>query len=199
MYSKLIELAGETGREWYSRAEDELRTVADLNGWDPVNLAGVIATTSPKVSVKRNIRIAFEVMGNSNYLDAMDNVIIATEHYILTGEIRGRKTSAFQQALLGNGRAIVLDSWMGKIFKVPQEKLFRADNYGRITRAIKRLARVHGLTYAQTQACLWVGYQVKLERAVGFFPIMHEYRNWQAYGYRFPLGPIADRTGSLVS
>jgi len=187
----LIESGRTIGKIWYSQAEGELYQVAYENGWNPEDFAGIIAVTSPKVSVRRNIRQALEIMGNSRYFDSvLSNVVSSVEHYVVTGVIRGRKTSAFRDALLGDQTALVLDSHMSNVFRIPQATIFRKDNYSKILRVIVRLSRRHKLTISQTQASLWCGQLQATGKTAQLFPILQEFENWRACNFRFPEGTI---------
>lgn len=187
---ELTELGKPVGQQWYELAEQELRAVAEENGWNPVTFAAVLAITSPRVTLKRNIRYSLEWLANSNPLDMMTPVRAALDYYERTRQIRGPKTSAFKACLLGCPDSLVLDVHMARALDIPQEIINRKGPQSFARQRITRTASRHGLTIAQTQACVWAGQIQRTGRKPEYFPLRREYQVWQKYGYRFPLGSI---------
>lgn len=67
----LCELAAENadGADWYDQAAREIKTVCDAAGWDCEQFTGILAVTSPRVSVARNVRITLHWMQTGELLD----------------------------------------------------------------------------------------------------------------------------------
>ena len=126
-------------------------------GTSPEKLAGYLAVYSPRVSVRRSIRMAYHRIRTGEHAhDCMRGVRAAVEHWEATGEIRGPKTRAFCAALLGDGSAVVLDVWMARVLGIPQDMLGRVRVYRKGEDRIRAVASVVGWTPAETQAALWV-------------------------------------------
>lgn len=85
-------------------------------------------------------------------------------NFLIDGKIRGLKTRPFAAALAGDEEAIVLDTWMAKIFGVDQKVFGTKRGVAEYSAHIRELARMTGLTPAQTQAALWCGYIRSLGR-----------------------------------
>lgn len=119
---------------------------------------GVLAVTSPRVSVQRNWS------GTLDYFRTgvlprgfIRSTRVALDHYEQTGGIRGPKTSAFAKALGGEPGALVLDTWMAKAFNVEHAAVTRKYNRIKAMRRMSKLARSKGWTIAETQAAVWAG------------------------------------------
>jgi len=148
---------GKAGKGWYAEAFGQIEQASDLLGVTPDMLAGYLAVYSPRVSVKRSIRMAYHRIRTGEHAhDTMRSVRTAVEHWEATGEIRGPKTGAFYAALLGDGSAVVLDVWMAKVLGIPQEMLGRVRVYRKGEDRIRAVAAVVDWTPAETQAALWV-------------------------------------------
>lgn len=148
---------GRAGRGWYGEALEQIGMASDMLGCTPVKLAGYLAVYSPRVSVKRSIRMAYHRIRTGEHThDCMRGVQAAVEHWEATGEIRGPKTRAFNAALLGDESAVVLDVWMARALGIPQDLLGRITVYRKGEDRIRSVASVIGWTPAETQAALWV-------------------------------------------
>lgn len=161
---------GSDYRNWYTEAHNAIAEVCNSNNWSVSKFIDVLALTSPRVSVKRNVSIAIRYM-NDGVLgeDVMRNIRASLEHYENTGEIRGPKTSAFSKALTGNQESIVLDTWMAKALGVDQKKFDSKKFRSSAERRIRYAAHVLGWTPAETQAAIWAG---TLKRAGRNVPVV---------------------------
>ena len=179
----LIKLANEGQRwmGWYAHAKGEVQRVSDDCGWCWLRFADVLAVTSPRLAVRRNVRVALHYMRTGEWLTA---VIYATRcamlHYEETGEIRGRKTSAFAAAIKGDLDAIVLDTWMAKAFEIEQRLFERVPIRRECELRIQRAARECGYHPAQCQAAVWAGIVLRAGRHVQMLRVSEETVLWDA-------------------
>ena len=155
-----LALLGRSGRRWYRIARVVLRRVADWHDWDYDTFADIVALTSPRCSVNRNLRVAFGYMKH-RYLppDTIRSTRIALGHYRLTGEIRGPKTGPFAAALKGDDEAMVLDSHMAAALGEEPKKVGTRQVQRSAHRRLARVANQLGWTMTETQAAIWCGYQ----------------------------------------
>lgn len=141
---------------WYDHAKADIKIVCQKKGWDFDRFVDVLAITSPRVAVVRNIRVAMHYMQTEKFLSGtIRNTRAAMKHYEATGEIRGPKTSAFARALKGDLDAIVLDSWMSKAFEIEQITFRNRTVKDECERRVCRAARACDLRPAELQAASW--------------------------------------------
>jgi len=141
---------------WYRYASGEICEAASLLGTDPHTLASYLALYSPRVQVKRSIRFArHRIQTGEHARGAMRNVRAAVEHWEQTGEIRGPKTRAFRDAMLGDESAIVLDVWMARALGVDVRAFGVKSVYARASGRIADASAILGLPPARTQAAIW--------------------------------------------
>jgi hypothetical protein len=150
-----LALDGQAHRRWYVEGVPALQAMADGLGVDFQLLCDVVAITSPRVHVVRNIRIARDYLTRRAELATLDGAALA--HYERTGRIRGPKTRAFSDAIQGDPDALVLDVWMSRALGVPQSRLFTKAVHGKASARVGRVARRLGWTVAETQAAIWAG------------------------------------------
>lgn len=154
---KLIEVAksGAHGKDWYLEAHEWVTSIATKHDTTPHRVAHILAATSPKVTVGRNVKHTLFYLETGEFLpDCMTNSRNNVKRYEATGEISGQKIQAFAAAILLDQDAIVLDTWMAKALAVPQSAFTtkKAEECKkRISKAAQRLA----WTPAQVQAAIW--------------------------------------------
>ena len=142
--------------QWYAYAKRDIEHVCELKQWDFNRFVDVLAITSPRVAVVRNIRAAMYYMATEKFVSGtIKNTRLAMEHYEETGEIRGLKTSAFARALKGDLDAIVLDVWMSKAFEIDQDRFRNKKVRGECERRVCRAARACKIRPAELQAASW--------------------------------------------
>ena len=190
---------GHDGRTWYDRAQQEIVRICAQENWDVVEFTRILAILSPRVSIRRNVRmaLAYAGQGEAFFTDTLPNVKRSLAIYTETGKIGGHKVPYFAEALLGNRDSVTLDSWMA-IAMIPSDQphltVFRRkatmrEAIRRITQCGKRLA----LTPRDCQAAIWTGIRREHGMGVEWFPVEQEYDRWLAYDRRFPLsGPIGE-------
>lgn len=137
------------------RTVDAYRTLCDL-----------VAITSPRINVKRNLRFAWgEFIGQERPSDMIRSTRAALEHYYRTSEIRGQKTGRFAKVLRGADNVVVVDTWMTRALGVPDGKARNKATQELAERVIAYVRRsVCGdgsrcvpWTMAETQAAVWAG------------------------------------------
>jgi hypothetical protein len=91
----------------------------------------------------------------------LPSVKIALAHYELTGQIRGPKTSAFARALQGDRRAVVVDVWIARALRIPEEDLSSRRVYAHAARRIRGAAAHSGLPVRDAQAAIWTAVRAR--------------------------------------
>lgn len=166
---------GEAGRTWYQTAKTEISRAAALLDIPDWYYADLLALFSPRVSVRRNIRLTnYYITSGDFHKTTMRGVRAAVDHYESTSEIRGPKTSEFARALLGAGDAIVLDVWMARAFGVNQLEFSRPAVRARCEQRIRKVARGLGWSAAETQAAIWCVSVESAGRNPTAFIIVHD-------------------------
>ena len=190
---------GQAYRRWYAVSRAVIRRLVDYHTnrptddplaafgkrHDSVNayqtLCDLVAITSPRVSVTRNLRFAWgEFTGEDRPRDMIRSTRVALDHYYKTGIIRGPKTSRFAQVLRGDDSIVVVDTWMARALSVPDN---RARNKSTQELAERVVRSVQGRfvkwffsdpnrwTMAETQAAIWAG-MIRTYYNKGKVPIM---------------------------
>jgi hypothetical protein len=187
----LFESGRAIGLQWYERAENELRAVADLAAWDLDRLVSVTCVLSPKVAVRRNLRLSFHYLETGQLLaGVVRSVRQSLDNYERTGKIVGPKISAFRAALLGDRQAVVSDVWIARAVRIRQEELKRRPVRESVDVLFRRLSDRTGYSPRDCQAAVWCGIILLHGRTVGPFPVWEEYRRFIQSGRRFINGPI---------
>lgn len=149
--------AGQRYRDWYSVGRFQIETVCAIKGWDADRFCDILSITSPKVAVRRNMRIAMHYMQYNECLPMLRAVRAALSHYEETGEIRGPKTGAFAAALKGDTDAVVLDVWMARALEVEQQQFSVRSVWTEAVKRVKQTAKRLDWSARQTQAAVWAG------------------------------------------
>jgi len=177
-------------KDWYKQSSDKLKK--RYKG-DYALMAGLIASTSPRFTVKRNINTSkaiyadFKKLGKDNFIkNALDNKADFLKTYKLINahfnniirvltfdfaseklpKLSGLKVNSFFENLTGNFEAVTLDIWMIRYFKYNKDYL-TIRPYKMFSRIIRKLAYKEGLKPCELQAMLWT--KIRLEH--GFKPI----------------------------
>lgn len=184
---------GHAHRRWYRVARSVIGRLADHwsidhppeKSWsDSINharvklqrdrnyrtLCDLVAITSPRTSVKRNLRVAYSIFTGSNDLGGViRSTRAALRHYHATGEIRGPKTSRFARVLHGDDSVCVVDTWMGRALSVSDREASYVRTQRLAERVIGHVARAHQCPMAEAQAMVWAG-MIRLHYNAGNVP-----------------------------
>jgi hypothetical protein len=173
-------LAGADYRHWYRWARADIRKACAAMGVDPDEFTDILAVTSPRVSVTRNVRYALMLVENPHVKphDMMRTVYAAYTYWLETGEIRGPKTNPFSRALKGDLSAIPLDVWMSRALNVPHVQVSRVACRREACKRIRAVARRLGWKPAEVQAAIWATAMRQAGRNVQFVSIMQNMTLW---------------------
>jgi hypothetical protein len=192
-----IARSGLDSSDWYARAQRDIETVCALERWNVQRVTDVIAITSPRVSVVRNIRIALQYCHNGQlFTNVVRNIGKALARYETGGALSGQKISAFSKALSGDVSAIVLDVHIARALNVRQDDFTKPRFRAHCFRAVQRLANRLELSPRDAQAALWVGWKRWNNETAGEFPILREYANFLKHRKRFPLSGTVETLAS---
>jgi len=160
---------------WYDIANRDIHIASNRLGFNPDRFADIIAITSPRISVRKNIRRAITYMQTGILgSDLIRSTHAAIDHYEQTGCIRGAKTYPFSLALKGNKYAIVLDVWMSVAFEINQRRFDNKSVHKECCRRIKQTAKLLNMKPAATQACIWCAIVREHHRTIPQFTIQDE-------------------------
>lgn len=166
---------GRDFHNWYTLAKTDLERVCKQKEYDFDRFVDVLAITSPRVAVVRNIRVALHYMDTGKWSSGTIRATrAAMAHYEDTGEIRGPKTSAFARALKGDPDAIVLDVWMSKAFEIDQLKFSNRKIRAECERRICKAARYCNMKPAELQAAVWAAIVRRYKRNAPMFNVSDE-------------------------
>jgi hypothetical protein len=161
-----LALQGIRGKNWYHKSSSQIADYADRRGYDKDTVCAILAITSPRVAVTRNVRIAMKYMSGRN--DWNDGVMGSIRKGVTNYEdgkgINGPKTSAFYANLMGCGDSICLDSWMARAFGVPIGKVTQVAVSKPIKARIRFAANKLGWSNAETQAAIWTAIMAEAGR-----------------------------------
>lgn len=143
------------GLGWYARAHGELARYAAEVGENPQRVADVLALTSPRQTVARNVQLTRAYVETRSTAGMLPSVIAAVNHYEACGEIRGPKTSAFSRALMEEN-AVVVDVWMFRAMRLTH-KTMTAKRYREAVAKVRRCARYVRMSPADCQSSVWCG------------------------------------------
>jgi hypothetical protein len=187
---RLVSIAcdGLHGRFWYRDATAQIDYVSWLQGWDRDEFAGVIATTSPRCSVVRNIRMSLHFMYHRDLRVVPMKGIRTSVRRFLDGEgINGQKTNAFYHNLSGRNDHVTLDVWMAYALGIDQKDFNTVANRAKATQRVVSVGEVLGIEPAEAQAAIWTGYRTRAGRNHSPFSVASEYlaarsRQWDVEG-----------------
>ncbi len=131
-------------------------------------LCDIVAITSPRCTVRRNLRLSWgEFIGHERPSDMIRSTRAALDHYYATGNIRGPKTSRFAKVLRGDDSIVVVDTWMSRALSIPDRQARNKSTQELAERVVKNVQRKLSRQYdstgvvwwpaAETQAAIWAG------------------------------------------
>lgn len=169
----LVQLAeqGQDGRDWYARAHQSILQVAERLRTAPRHVASVLAVTSPRVAISRNMRVALALLQGREPPGLMKSHRSALVRLAFTGEISGPKTAAFRDALLADPTAVVVDVWVARALELPDGVSLKGAAYRKQADRIRQAAAELEWAPAETQAAVWTG----VRSLYGFKPAYLEF------------------------
>jgi hypothetical protein len=167
---------GIDGRNWYRHATAQIDFVAHAEGWDSDEFAGVLATTSPRCSVLRNIRMSLHFMKHRDLrVVPMRGIRRSVQNFLDGKGIKGQKTYAFYRNLSGHYENVTLDVWMAYALGIDQTDFNRVASRAEATRRVVRVARRLRIEPAEAQAAIWTGYRRGRGYSDSPFSVVSEY------------------------
>lgn len=170
--------------DWYTQNTEKLK---ELFPADYETVAALIAATSPRRDLKRNLRTAIAIyktikkfpnLLNLSPAKFMKRFEIMPAHYnnvlrALSGKkLSGLKVEAFRNNLCGNLEAVTIDIWMLRFFNFTGAKV-TPKQYSSFELQIKELAAAEGIAPAQMQSIIWN----KTRQQFGFKPVNFDFKN----------------------
>lgn len=168
---------------WY---QDATRLIQDLYGENWTLFVDFLASTSPRMHVKKNWRLAAGLM--SAYLDRknrpdvwgdmLQNLMPAHLINVLRSiqgrPIQGPKVSRFAANLKGDLSAVTIDVWICQAYGI-EHKALTPKLYSRLEKKIQRDATKANATPAGLQAVIWYAVRRKAGlRARSFVSVYRE-------------------------
>lgn len=150
---------GISASDWYTRANESIQAYSNRMGLPVGLVADVLALVSPRKAVAESVRIAKVYLDTGKLIDVTQSARSQFAYWLETGVIRGPKCNAFARALLGDGSALVVDTWIMQALSAPISSTGRKWVLEAAERRFKRLADITGLQIAETQAAVWCGIQ----------------------------------------
>jgi hypothetical protein len=185
---ELADLAqtGRAKRGWYARSTEHLRA---LFGQNTPRFVALLAATSPRIPVKRNLLKALQVYRHwhhagrpanpaavaallnspgilqGKFASHLPNVVHALttpeEHIRLSGE----KVENFRRVLLGDLHGVVNDAWIAHMAGIDPAALGTHAAYHALTAKIRRVASRLGWYPAEVQETLWSAFRALARQA----------------------------------
>lgn len=158
---KLAEL-GKNHAGWYERTRLEVISICDRYGWSASDFFAVLAASSPRVAVTRNVRITAHTMATGKCpTNCLGSTIKATNAAYLYGTVSGQKVRDFWESLVEGGRttSYTLDVHMATALGVRQQSFStqsgKASAYLQLEHA--RRGMTTPMMAGEFQAAVWAG------------------------------------------
>ena len=149
---------GVKGRDWYARARASIEAYAARHGFTVPCVCSILAITSPRVHVSRNVAMADHYLRHGTYPPgSMPLVRRSLDRYEATKTFGGIKSNAFARALWGDPNAVVVDVWMIRAFGRGDWPSMTDRRYRRIAGWIRGIATRLDWPAAEAQAAIWTG------------------------------------------
>lgn len=150
-------------KNWYQQTSDKLD---EIFGPDADLIAALFSATSPQVQLETSYSWTIQIYnqyrrGESPDLSMLHRIHRKNVLRALAGErLSGRKVRAFYRALRGDLSAVVLDTWMLKMFNWTKHNP-EGRKYDKMARCFANVARMNGYEPAEFQAILWTDIRAK--------------------------------------
>ena len=156
-YEHADEHARREGLAWYTRC---LRDVRDAVGRTPhLGHVGAFAALSPRVTYRQNVRMFRDLVEGRDVRGLTASVREARACLTERRLPRGRKTSAFARCIMGDERAVCLDSWALRALGMGDQPSHL--EFERAVLAYQETADVLGMVPSALQATVWVAIRGK--------------------------------------
>jgi len=153
---------GKNHSSWYERTRLEVIAICDRYGWSAPDFFAVLAASSPRVAVTRNVRITAHTMATGRCPEnCLGSTIRATTAAYLYGTVSGQKVRDFHESLIEGGRteSFTLDVHMATALRVRQESFAtqagKATAYAQLEHARRGMSTP--MLAGEFQAAVWAG------------------------------------------
>lgn len=165
---------GAHGRAWYRDAGKVVARIGVLGRADTGYVADILAITSPRVQITRNVALTLEYLRTGAVTGALPMVVKCLEKYRACGDISGPKTRAFAECLRGNTHAVVIDVWIIRALGLAPNVSLSRRAYFDAAGHILETAHVLRWTPAETQAAIWCAIRAEHGRQSHSLPFPKE-------------------------
>jgi hypothetical protein len=149
---------------WYN---NDRRFLQDVFKDDWQLVAALLAATSPRIGLKTSwdwtVRIYRDyITGHKIRLSELHKCHRPNVKRALAGKpLQGAKVRAFYAALCGDDNAVVLDTWMLRLFNYYPRHTHNPEGrrYDRLATAFRTVAEHNNIAPAGLQAILWIKYR----------------------------------------
>lgn len=146
--------------QWYYDARAECQTIAYKHDIPLAVACGVVAAWSPRMRWAHNLQVADQHLRGKKRLgmpesaNRADRVLVHGIEALNTP--KGQKTYNFAWNLFGDTHAVTIDTWMLSAANLEQDGVSSRLMYEELSRAVRRLAKRHGMQPAEMQALIWI-------------------------------------------
>jgi len=150
---------------WYQNSRKLIELLSDKYKIDKDIIAGIIAITSPRNTVKHNLKLTLTVLENltlsqgKDRLSFIDNLPTLTtikknlKRFLIKGYFNGIKINAFYNNLINDTIDVTVDIWIYRYF---EKRLGIIGNWGKIVNTIIRLSEKLNMKPYELQERLWI-------------------------------------------
>lgn len=145
---------------WYYTARADCQVIADEHDIPLAVACGVVAAWSPRMRWHLNLHVADQHLKGKTRLGMpasakrADRVLVHGIEALNTPT--GQKTHNFAWNLLGDTYAVTIDTWMLTAAGLETDRVSSRLMYEELSRAVRRLAKRHGMQPAEMQALIWI-------------------------------------------
>jgi hypothetical protein len=145
------------GLRWYVDARIAAQQISDVYGLSIQQAAGMIAALSPRTTWAENVFNAWMCASGrrvATLTHCREKAEAIRDGARITQVLKGPKVLAFYRAILGDKRAVVVDSWMLRAIGHHREQA-TTKQYERAAQTIARAAAAVGVCPRDFQAVIW--------------------------------------------
>ena len=146
----------EQATKWYLDAEKVASEVANNLNTTLENGASVVSAFSPRERWTANVAKAIAFSLGEKPVGLGNNLKMAeAAKSIGFDALNGPKTNAFARAIAGDENAVVIDVWMMRALGL-EKKSPNKEEYKTLSRAVRTVATLYGMTPRAMQALIWI-------------------------------------------